>query len=125
VRGLCALRRDVIPVIGFDRGASDPSLAATTRPLVLILRSPRGSWGIQIDADGTAVAEEPLDPIASPVDSSLSSFLGTVVRENTAHAVIDPEATWMGLRIGVDEWYAHPLGRETAAPPIPAAPVAG
>jgi purine-binding chemotaxis protein CheW len=110
VLGLCALRREVIPVVGLDRGPAGPA----GRVLVLILRGARGIWGVRIDAEGTAVAEEPLDPSVPGPDGSGATFLGTVRRDGPAHAAIDPEATWRSVREGVEQWYGSPPAREPA-----------
>lgn len=109
ILGLCALRREVIPVVSLDREDDGPMTGSSSGLLMLVLRTSRGDWGVRIDAEGTAVAEEPLGTTAPPVDRPGVSLLGTVRRGETAYAVIDPEATWQSLRRGVDDWYGNPL----------------
>jgi purine-binding chemotaxis protein CheW len=127
VLGLCSLRRKVIPVVGLGRAEAGPAGAPGPKVLVLVLRTARGTWGARIDGEGTAVAEEPLDPDLPFEEGAGLTFLGTVRRDDLAYAVIDPEATWRDLRGGVEHWYGNPSGcRATPAPPdAPAVPVAG
>lgn len=111
VLGLCALRRDVIPVVALRRAGAD----SPGKVLVLIVRTSKGPWGVRIDGAGTVVAEEPLE-LAHPIDDpSGARFLGTVERDDTLYAALDPEATWREFRRGVDDWYAHPPGRDSLA----------
>jgi purine-binding chemotaxis protein CheW len=118
VLGLCSLRREVIPVIGLnDPGAEPASPAAPAPPglLVLILRTAKGSWGVTINPEGTIVADECLDdpePIRAP---GRPVFLGTVRRDETSYAAIDPEATWQSFRRGVEDWYDDRAGRDGAS----------
>ena len=107
VLGLCALRREVIPIVSLDR-EDEPRADPFARLLMLVLRTARGDWGVRIDAEGTAVAEEPLDAAIPPVDRPGVSLLGTVRRGEAVYAAIDPEATWQSLRRGVDGWYGNP-----------------
>jgi purine-binding chemotaxis protein CheW len=125
VLGLCALRREVIPVVALDRPEGGPAAAFGKLP-VLIVRTARGQWGVRIDAEGTAVAEEPLDPAGPADDGSGAAFVGTVRRDDTSYAALDPEATWSGLRRGIDEWYGGtpvrdaPAGADAPSPAHPA-----
>src|SRR3954465_10076815 len=61
VLGLCTYRRDLFPVIAFSEAPSAAPAPVKGRPLVMILRSEHGTWGIQIDRGGAVVAEGPLD----------------------------------------------------------------
>jgi purine-binding chemotaxis protein CheW len=116
VLGLCALRREVLPVIGMsDPGAEPDPAASTARVLVMILRTARGTWAVRIDPEGTAVAEESLDdPVPTGAAGGPVSF-GTVSRGGASYAVIDPEATWLDVRQRAEDWYCNQMGRDTAA----------
>ena len=123
VLGLCALRRDVVPVVALDRPESGTAGAGPGTLLVLILRHPQGAWGVRIDGEGTVVAEGPLDSAVPDADGSGLTFLGTVRPEETAYAAIDPEASWRELRRGVEVWYRSSPGRDAnPTDPTPIAP---
>jgi chemotaxis signal transduction protein len=117
VLGMCTLRREVVPVIGLDRHDGELSLhdAAMSKVLVLILRSARGTWAVRINAEGTVVAEEPLEETAPAGDCDGLAFLGTVRRGDAGYAIIDPETTWRNVRQSVENWYCEHPGRDTAA----------
>ena len=116
VLGMCTLRREVIPVIGLDRHDAELTLyAAASKVLVLILRSAHGTWAVRINAEGTVVAEEPLEESAPAGDSAGLAFLGTVRRGDAGYAVIDPETTWRNVRQSVENWYCEHPGLDTAA----------
>ena len=108
VLGLCALRRDVIPVFRIGPEGEPPEGPDGERKHVLILRTSRGVWAIEIHAEGTVVAEEPLDATKRPGDvDDAVVVLGTVPRGEAVYTAIDPEATWWRFREAVDDWYAH------------------
>ena len=109
VLGLCALRRDVIPVVALGREGVEPP----AKLLVVILRTSKGPCGVWIDGDGTVVAEEPLHGTMIHDDDSGAVLQGIVQRDGTSYAAIDPEATWRLCRLGVDDWYSNPPGRDS------------
>jgi purine-binding chemotaxis protein CheW len=115
VLGLCALRREVIPVVTLEEATHAP--APTAKTTVLILRTSRGTWGVRIDGLGTVVADGTLEPEGRVEDGSGGTFLGTVRRDGLAHAVIDPEATWRDLRQAADDWYCSPPGHVSTLTP--------
>src|SRR5947209_1387245 len=61
VLGLCAYRRDLLPVIDLSEGRPAAAAPAEGRPVIMILRGEQGAWGIRIDRGGAVVAEGPLD----------------------------------------------------------------
>lgn len=112
VLGLCTLRRDMVPVIGLERQEGPPlsERSPASRLLVLILRTPRGTWAVRINDEGTCVAEEPLDDPRPGDDDDGPVYLGTVRHDGKSYAVIDPEATWRKVRRGVEGSYSEPHG---------------
>jgi purine-binding chemotaxis protein CheW len=122
VLGLCALRREVIPVIGLSPGpAPAPSKGESPGKLpVLILRTNQGPWAVGITPQGTTVTEEPLDnpsDTPGPEARAVPALLGTVPRGETTHGVIDPMTTWRNVRARVESWYADHWSRGTPEPP--------
>ncbi len=126
VIGLCALRREVIPVVELNEPGDEPSLSLSSnhppgRLLLLILRTSRGHWGIRIDAEGTNVAEESVHASSPSRGPFGPVFLGTIHRGETRYLVIDPEPTWQNVRQGVDDGYKDRMGRDSTPknPPGP------
>jgi purine-binding chemotaxis protein CheW len=109
VLGLCALRREMIPVIALDESMTLESANGGGKHTVLILRTARGTWGLRIDAEGTIVAKEGLDDLETS-DGSGSLHLG-----DTAYEIIDPEKTWRSIRDRVDEWYRNHWTRDKSS----------
>jgi chemotaxis signal transduction protein len=114
VLGLCVFHRDVVPVIdlGHPEGKAAGLAQPASRPMVLVLRSEPGIWGLRIDRDGTTVAAAPLDA-GSETDRVVPGgpvLKGTVVSEGTNHAVLDSEATWSHLRDALQGWFRGDLG---------------
>jgi purine-binding chemotaxis protein CheW len=113
VLGLCTYRRDLLPVIGFSEGQPAASGPAVGRPVVMIVRSEHGTWGIRIDRGGTAVAEGPLDDRgATTVGPGGAVVIGSITRGETTHAAIDAEATWRNIRDAIERWYKGDRGRD-------------
>src|SRR5271154_934231 len=56
VLGLCTYRRDLLPVIALGQDRDTAPAPGEGRPVVLILRSEHGTWGIKIDRDVVIVA---------------------------------------------------------------------
>ena len=118
VLGLCAFRRDVIPVVRLDSGP-DRETTAHGRTDVLILRTEQGCWGLRIDRSGTAVIEDyleedpDLDPEASPGPTVL---IGTLRKGDMVCSVIDPESTWQRLRAAIERDFRNPLMAAAGAP---------
>jgi purine-binding chemotaxis protein CheW len=114
ILGLCVFHREVVPVVSLGDlecsttgpGQSEP------RPLVLVLRSEPGIWGLRIDRGGTTVAEAPLEDASEPrlAEPSGPILRGTVLSEGTPHAVLDSESTWCSLRDALQRWYRGDLG---------------
>ena len=113
VVGLCTLRREVMPVIRFGLEVRSGSGGHT----LLVLRSGQGPWALEVSSEGTTVAEDALEGIPPEPDPDCpgTTFLGTVRRGETTYAVIDPEATWRGVRAEVETWYTDQRVRGTTA----------
>ncbi|MDR3637330.1 MAG: chemotaxis protein CheW [Isosphaeraceae bacterium] len=119
ILGLCAFRRDVIPVVRLGAG-SEADAAPRERIDVLILRTEQGFWGLRIDRSGTTVTEDFLeeetalddDPSAAP-----PVLIGSLRRGDTVFSVIDPEPTWQRLRTAVERDLRIPLAPPTGVAP--------
>jgi hypothetical protein len=85
--GLCAFRREVVPVVD-PLAAADPDgrLGST----VLMLRTDRGPWGLRIDREGVAVAE-----------AACAGDARSITRGETVHTILDPERAWHDVREAV------------------------
>jgi hypothetical protein len=113
VLGLCAYRRDLLPVIAFSDASSATPGPAEGRPVVMILRGEHGSWGIRIDRGGAIVAEGPLDDRGGATAGPGGAVvIGSITRGDTTHAAIDAEATWRNLRDAIERWYKGDRGRD-------------
>jgi purine-binding chemotaxis protein CheW len=138
ILGLCTYRRDLVPVIdlshppdasesglGFGSGSgsglgpgsgsgsgSGPG-SVEGRSVVLLLRSEHATWGIQIDRGGAIVAEGALDDRnTASAEAGGVILIGSIIRGDTAYAVIDAEATWRNVRDAVERWYKDDRGRD-------------
>jgi chemotaxis signal transduction protein len=106
VLGLCAVRRDIVPVLCLNPRPRAAERAAEGKYMVLILKTEQGTWGVRIDREGTTVTEGALDdeePIASAGDGP--AIIGQLTRADAVHAVIDPRRTWRNVREHVERWY--------------------
>jgi chemotaxis signal transduction protein len=104
LRGLCALRREVIPVIAPEvrrQGEGDPQRDEPKRT-VLVLRTSRGTFGILIDREGASVAEEPAQAEAARPSCGSRSI---VRRGEGSHEVVDPEELWKQTRAQIESWF--------------------
>ena len=112
VLGLCAFRRDVIPVVRLTDGPDDRN-HTSERIDVLILRTEQGFWGLRIDRSGTVVADDVLQadlPMEPPGSSQGPVLLGTLQRGDASCGVIDPESTWQRLRAAIESDLRAPAG---------------
>jgi hypothetical protein len=73
---------------------------------VLILRTAHGAWGVRIDKEGTIVAEAALDDAEASPDAGPPAILGSIRREGTVYAVVDPELAWRDVRADIEEHYS-------------------
>ena len=111
VLGLCAYRRDLLPVIALLDGPT--AAPASGRPLVLIVRGEHGSWGLKIDRGGAVVAEGPLDDRRATAAKPFGpAVIGSITRGGTTYAAIDAEATWRNVRDAIERWYKGDRGRD-------------
>jgi purine-binding chemotaxis protein CheW len=106
VLGLCTYRRDLLPVIALGPAPAVPTNVAHRQHVVLILRSEHGSWGIQVDRGGATVAQGPMDEAGSyPTAPDGAVVIGSILRGEVFHSVIDTEATWRNVREAIECWY--------------------
>lgn len=113
VLGLCALRREMIPVIGLNDAMNVEASSAGGKHSVLILRTTKGTWGLRINPEGTIVAQEGLDELET--SSGVGGGLGSLHRGETDYAIIDPETTWRSVRDRVEDWYCNHWTRKKAS----------
>jgi chemotaxis signal transduction protein len=104
VKGLCALRREVIPVIapeGLRKPQGDPP-GIEPRKTVLVMQTSRGAFGILIDREGATVSEAPAEAQeARPSGGSRS----VVRRRELSHEVVDPEELWKQTREQIESCF--------------------
>ncbi|MDR3632474.1 MAG: chemotaxis protein CheW [Isosphaeraceae bacterium] len=107
--GLCALRRDVIPVFDLAEGGAAEDRDRPEGPTsVLVLRSGSGVWGYLVDEQGIELAGAPPSAVSA----------GTLTWEGTSYAIVDPPASWHALRSQVLSAYrARESGRKRAGHP--------
>jgi purine-binding chemotaxis protein CheW len=103
LKGLCALRREVIPVIAprGPRPGQDVLLLNEPKKTVLAMRSNRGTFGILIDREGVHVAEEPALEHAAPTAGTRSM----VTWAGNSHEVLDPDDLWKHTRAQIESWF--------------------
>jgi len=113
VLGLCTYRRELLPVIELSKGPPATPGPLEGRPVVLILRSEHGMWGIKIDRGVVIVAEVPLDePGPLPAGSDGAVVIGSITRNDVSHSVIDADATWRNVRDMIESRYKGDRGRD-------------
>lgn len=137
VAGLCPFHREVIPVvrlvasprsIGVDpQGEPEESTlagppdtaspdAAHARSILLILKGARGAWGIRSDSGWTIMSRECPEYHPPRPDGDGPVLVGSVLRAGIRYGVLDPEATWLGLRSAIGHWYGRIGELQTIAP---------
>jgi purine-binding chemotaxis protein CheW len=113
ILGLFPHRREVIPIVSVvaepvrDESMGSVGLATAPDSSFLILRTSQGLWGIAIDRVKTTVCSEhpvPRGTSAVPEPTGLV-IVGSVERDGERHDLVDPEATWRGIRALVERWY--------------------
>lgn len=125
VAGLCLYHREVVTVVllsasspgggeasesGRDlRDEPDPPGERTTagerrRSLVLILRGEQGAWGVRLESEKTVMSCEPAEHHPPRVDQDGPVVVGAVELDGSTYGILDPEATWRGLRAAVSRW---------------------
>jgi purine-binding chemotaxis protein CheW len=105
VLGLCAVRRDVVPVVRLSGHGEERPDESVRRINVLILRTAHGSWGVRVDQEGTVVAEAALDDSDAGPDARPAAILGSIRREGTTYTVVDPELAWRDVRTDIEAHY--------------------
>jgi purine-binding chemotaxis protein CheW len=111
--GLCPYRRDLLPVIALGRGPTAAPGPEEGRPVVLILRSDHGLWGIKIDRGVVIVGDVGLAeqaPMAPGPDGAI--VIGSITRGDASHSVLDPEATWRKVRDSIERRYKGDHGTD-------------
>lgn len=124
--GLCPHRGRFIPVVRpTDDPASRAYSAGGSAHTVLVLRTSHGELGLLIDRAGIAIeagvetapdaSGGPGGPPGSPTLRGGFVAVGRIEREGRSHAVLDPDASWAGLRSMIERWYGTCLGVDSAA----------
>ncbi len=113
---LCSLRREVIPVVDLSETPTERSASSlSSKTIVLLLRTTRGTWGIPVSAEGTLVSAESMNEAKPGVRSTTrGSRMGTLCKGSTTYTVIDAEATWHEVRRSIDAWYQNQAGVDPA-----------
>jgi purine-binding chemotaxis protein CheW len=103
LEGLCALRREVIPVIAPERMREQRNVHPLSEPkrTVLAMRSTHGTFGILIDREGVHVTEEPALENTAPTSDSRSM----VTCDGSNHEVLDPDDLWKHTRAQIESWF--------------------
>lgn len=108
--GLCAIRRDIIPVVALPGGPSRPASSLDATSAVLVLHAEQGVWGIGISREGVAVVEaEPQEDRLAPAPGHPEMPHRTICRCGSVYSVIHPERAWAGVRASVVRWYSYLL----------------
>jgi chemotaxis signal transduction protein len=128
VVGLCPFHRQVIPVISLvpagNRAGADcdadgysargsSALTCTTkddgeeeaRCCVLILKNERDAWGLRIEHAGTFISRERPNFHPPRHNEHGAVFIGAIQSGDKQYTILDPAATWRGLRSAVARWY--------------------
>ena len=106
----------MIPVIGLNDAMNVEASGAGGKHSVLILRTAKGTWGLRINPEGTIVAQEGLDEVATSGGGGSES----VHRGETDYAIIDPESTWRSVRDRVEDWYCNHWTRDKGSSTVSA-----
>lgn len=125
IAGLCPLHRQVVPVVTLrqDPSRKDPlapgrrNSGKDPREVVLIVQTDQGMWGILIDREGTSITTQRPSRHEPKNEGDGVVTEGRIDHQGVAHALLDAESTWRGLRALVVNWYAH--FNESIASPRP------
>jgi chemotaxis signal transduction protein len=113
--GLCPFHREVVPVVTVETEIRRTELAISelpagggaSREVVLIIQSSQGVWGIAVDRDGTVITSVRASRHEPRKKEGGVVTIGFIHHEDTTFALLDPEATWRGLRAAVIDWYSQ------------------
>lgn len=104
--GLHTHRRAVVPV--FRPSPAAPNEHSDQNPILLVLRSEHGLWGIEVDRAGLMIVDNSrlLEGLA-PADSTagLLAVRGQIDHAGLLHELIDAGLTWSNIRVEVERWY--------------------
>jgi chemotaxis signal transduction protein len=139
VAGLCSYHRDVVPVVdlgsltcddGDDGSRNQDQAVVTDTPVantriaqtdgctVLILTTEHGVWGLRVDRETTIIGQACPEYHAPRVCANGSVLTGVVRFGETSYAILDPEATWHGLRSAVAAWCRLESDSDGSSPPL-------
>jgi chemotaxis signal transduction protein len=116
VLGLQIHRRTVVPVVDPSVGPGDRRGEAT--PILLVLRSEHGPWGLRVDRAGLVIVDKTvpmLGPPQGPLDDGLLAVQGELEHGGQVHRLIDGGRTWCNVREQVEAWHAGPRRRAGGA----------
>jgi hypothetical protein len=91
--GLCAFRRDVIPIVDLAEDGIGGDHSA--RHAILVLRDGHGAWGIRIDREGILMTDGGTPPAES----------GPIRRGTACYEVLDLAASWRRVRTALEGKY--------------------
>jgi purine-binding chemotaxis protein CheW len=107
VLGLQIHRRTVVPVVHSSAGLRDERHEAT--PILLVLRSEQGPWGLRVDRAGLVIVDRTMPIVALPHgagDVGVLAVEGELEHGGQTHRLIDGARTWSNVRGQVEGWYA-------------------
>jgi chemotaxis signal transduction protein len=103
IRGLRFHRGQVVPVAGLPPGGQAPEGTQQSDRPVLLVKSSRGLWGIEIDRHGTEVA--PSCSIAAPSSTPEHRgvrLTGVIHHGSVRYLTLDLDGTWAAIRQQVE-----------------------
>lgn len=116
VLGLHIHRRTVIPVVQPPGCVVADNAEAS--PILLVLRSEQGPWGLMVDRAGLAIVDKPMPivPIASLGVGAGGDLAieGGVDFHGRLHRLIDAGRTWQMFREQIEGWYSTHTRRGAA-----------
>lgn len=106
VLGFRAWRRDVVPVVQATGPYSYGADVGESSPLIFLLRTRQGPWGLRVDRGGVEVIDDQNRRTDSSTRSGIFATCGSIERAGTTHEILDVERTWQNLRSEIEGWYA-------------------
>lgn len=100
--GLCAYRRDVIPVFSMGDPNSSEAPAANHETSLMILHTRQGPFGVRVENEGTVILPDQRAVAPTLSDSSHDSHLDL---EGVSYELLDVEERMRQVRGQVESWY--------------------